>query len=94
MALPAGLRSNHRRNSFQIISREFAVERCCVAAWLMLETEDKVDLAKSQDAWKDYIQYWCDADTASSKGGSIRPLEIAYCQEALTSARAKELGAH
>ena len=56
-----------------------------------LEDEDKKELFKSQVAWIQYKRSWCNASTASSKGGSIRPLEISMCQETLTRSREKDL---
>lgn len=56
-----------------------------------LEDEDKLELFKSQVTWIQYMRSWCNAFTSSSKGGSIRPLEISMCQESLTRSREKEL---
>lgn len=56
-----------------------------------LEPEDRADLFKSQVAWIQYMRSWCLVSTVSSKGGSIRPLEVAMCHETLTKAREKDL---
>lgn len=56
-----------------------------------LEDEERFELFRSQVAWIQYMRSWCNAYTSSSKGGSIRPLEIAMCQETLTRSREKEL---
>ena len=60
-------------------------------AFADLEPEDRTELFKSQVAWIQYMRAWCVVTTSSSRGGSIRPLEIAMCEEALTKAREKGL---
>lgn len=60
-------------------------------AYAQLEPEDKADLFNSQVAWIQYMRAWCLVSTSSSKGGSIRPLEVAMCHETLTKAREKDL---
>lgn len=56
-----------------------------------LEPEDRADLFKSQVAWIQYMRAWCLTSTVSSKGGSIRPLEVAMCHESMTKTRDEEL---
>lgn len=56
-----------------------------------LDPEDRAELFKSQVAWIQYMRAWCLVSTSTSKGGSIRPLEVAVCNETLTKVREKEL---
>ncbi len=56
-----------------------------------MKREERADLFKSQVAWIQHMLSWCLISTVPSKGGSIRPLEVAMCHEAQTKAREKDL---
>ena len=55
------------------------------------DDKDKELLRKAERAWITFRDTQCEYQASGSSGGSIHPMELAGCYEALTDARTKQL---